>query len=82
MNQNHPSLGSFPFGQKIVWQPNPEWINASNLAAFMQIYGIKNFDQLLHQSTTDIEWFWEAVLKDLDIQFFKQDIMIKCLVNQ
>lgn len=27
---------TFPFGQEIVWQPNPDWIESANLTAFMR----------------------------------------------
>jgi acetyl-CoA synthetase len=27
----------FPFGQKTVWQPNPEWVEQSNLKKFMDL---------------------------------------------
>jgi hypothetical protein len=31
---------TFPFGQKIVWEPNPDWISASNLQRFMDRHHI------------------------------------------
>ncbi len=60
---------TFPFGQQIAWQPNPEWMAASNLQTFMDRHGIADYDALLARSTADIAWFWDAVLADLDIQF-------------
>lgn len=60
---------TFPFRQKIAWQPNPEWMAASNLQTFMDRHGIPNYDALMARSTGDIAWFWDAVLADLDIQF-------------
>ena len=62
---------TFPFGQQIVWQPNPEWIAQSNLQTFMDRHGIPSYDALLERSITDLEWFWDAVLEDLDIQFYR-----------
>jgi acetyl-CoA synthetase len=62
---------SFPFEQTIVWQPNPQWIKNSNLNKFMADYKFKNYDQLFSQSVDDIAWFWDAVIKDMDIQFYK-----------
>ena len=62
---------TFPFGQAIVWQPNQEWIAASNLRRFMDVHQIADYDALLHRSTSDIAWFWDAVLADLDVQFYK-----------
>ncbi len=60
---------TFPFGQTIAWQPNPEWMAASNLQSFMDRHDIADYDALMARSTGDIVWFWDAVLADLDIQF-------------
>ena len=35
----------------------------------MDQHGIKNFPELVARSTDDIEWFWNAVMEDLDIRF-------------
>ena len=37
----------------------------------MEQHGLATFDELLQRSTTDLEWFWNAVLKFLDIQFYE-----------
>ena len=34
-------------------------------------YNIKNYDELIKKSTDDIEWFWDAVIKDLNIEFYQ-----------
>jgi acetyl-CoA synthetase len=62
---------SFDFGGEIVWRPTPELIAQSRLKQFMDQYELATFDDLLRNSTTDLEWFWDAVLKFLDIQFYK-----------
>ncbi len=61
---------TFPFDQPIVWEPNPQWIADSNLQAFMDRHGIASYEELLRRSTADLDWFWRAVLDDLDIQFY------------
>lgn len=63
------STNTFPFGQEIAWQPNPEWIEQSNLQRFMDRHDIDSYDALLTRSVEDIGWFWNAVLEDLDIRF-------------
>ncbi|HWP85207.1 MAG TPA: AMP-binding protein [Terriglobia bacterium] len=35
----------------------------------MKAHGIASFEELLRRSTEDLEWFWEAVLRDLGIRF-------------
>lgn len=62
---------TFPFGQDIAWQPRASWIAESNLQRFMDRHAIENYDALIQRSTEDIAWFWDAVLQDLDIQFYK-----------
>ena len=37
----------------------------------MRQHGIKDFDELMSRSTTDVAWFTDAVLKYLDIQFYE-----------
>ena len=62
---------SFPFGQEIAWRPNPEWIEQSNLKKFMDKHKLSNYDELMRKSVEEIDWFWEAVFQDLDIQFYQ-----------
>ena len=56
---------SFPFDQKIVWQPDPAMIKDTNLAKFMQTHNIASYDLLMKRSIDDISWFWDAVFRDL-----------------
>ncbi len=55
---------TFPFGQQIAWQPNLDWMAASNLQTFMDRHAIADYDALLTRSTRDIAWFRDAVLAD------------------
>ncbi len=61
----------FEFGGDIVWRPTPEQIAYSNLQKFLNTHNLPDFDALMQKSTTDIEWFWNTVLKELDIQFYE-----------
>lgn len=60
----------FTFGGEIVWRPSPAQIEHANLTTFMRAYGINDFDELMQRSTHDVEWFTDAVLKTLGIQFY------------
>lgn len=62
---------TFPFNQKIVWQPDPEQISQTNLKLFMDRHGIPDLKTLQERSVADIAWFWDNVLTDLDIRFSK-----------
>jgi acetyl-CoA synthetase len=61
----------FTFGGDIVWRPTPEYIEHANLTTFMRVHEIKDFDELMQRSTSDVAWFTDAVLKFLDIQFYE-----------
>src|ERR1051325_3562423 len=65
------TMEKFEFGGEIVWRPTPELIAQSNLKRFMDRHGIGSFDELMQRSTTDIAWFWEAVMRELDIRFYQ-----------
>ena len=64
-------MSEFQFGGKFVWHPTPELIAQSNLQRFVNKHGLGSYDELMQRSTTDIAWFWDTVLRDLDIQFYK-----------
>src|SRR3989442_5099078 len=59
------------FTGEIVWRPTAKWIARSNLRRFMDAHGIAALNELQRRSTSDIGWFWDAVLRDLGIQFSK-----------
>src|SRR6266568_4202365 len=62
----------------IFRQPMPELIAQSNLQRFIDKHQLGSYDELMRRSTTDIAWFWDTVLRDLDIQFYKP---YSCVVN-
>jgi len=62
-------MPAFSVSGKIVWEPSAELIAESNLTAFMKAHDLRSLDELQHRSTTDLPWFWNAVLEDLKIQF-------------
>ena len=61
---------TFPFGQAIVWQPDPAWLASSNLRAFMDRHGISGYEALHARARGDIAWFWDAAIADLGIEFY------------
>jgi len=64
-------VSEFQFGGEFVWHPTPELIAQSNLQRFIDKHQLGSYDELMRRSTTDIAWFWDTVLRDLDIQFFR-----------
>ena len=61
----------FTFGGDIVWRPTQAHIERAHLTAFMRQHGITNFEVLMKRSTEEVEWFADAVLKYLDIEFYE-----------
>ena len=64
-------MDKFEFGGEIVWQPTPLYTERSRLKHFMQQHGIATLDELMRRSTTDLDWFWNAVMQDLRIEFYQ-----------
>ena len=64
-------MSEFQFGGEFVWHPTPELIAQSNLQQFIEKHGLGSYDELMRRSTTDIAWFWDTILRDLDVQFYK-----------
>ena len=56
----------------VIWEPSPEVIERSRLKRFMDRHGIETFDELLRRADEDIEWFWDAAIKDLDVAFYRE----------
>lgn len=59
------------FGGPIVWKPNKDYLENARLTEFMRLHQIADFNALMQRSTNNVAWFTDAVLKFLDIQFYK-----------
>ena len=55
---------------RYAWEPTPEYIEDANVTRLMRAHGIDDFHELVRRSQDDIEWFWDAAIKDLGIEFF------------
>jgi len=55
----------------VAWRPTADYIDRSRLKAFIDRHGLRDYNDLLARSTTDLEWFWRAVLDDLGIEFYE-----------
>jgi acetyl-CoA synthetase len=53
----------------VVWRPDADLLHDSNVARFMTAEGIETFPELVARSIDEPEWFWDAVVKFLDIRF-------------
>lgn len=69
------SATTVPVGQdsgsaEIVWRPTEQYLRRSRLLRFMREQGIASFAELLTRAADDPAWFWDATVKDLDLQFY------------
>src|SRR5258708_5922929 len=56
---------------EVIWEPPADVIAKSRLKRFMDRHDIATFEELLRRADSDIEWFWDAAIKDIDIAFFR-----------
>ena len=54
-----------------AWEPTAEHIANANITRLMRRLQIDDYRQLVQRSQADIGWFWDAVVNDLGIAFFK-----------
>jgi acetyl-CoA synthetase len=54
---------------EVAWRPTPEYVENANVTRLMRAHGIDSIDELRRRSVEDIGWFWDAVVKDLPIEF-------------
>src|SRR5713226_2961035 len=55
----------------VIWEPSPDVIAKSRLKGFMDQHWIDTFPELLRRADEDIEGFWDAAIKDIDIAFYR-----------
>jgi len=58
--------------KEIIWEPYGEYLEKSNIKRFMDKHGIKNYEELIRRSNNDIEWFWNAMMEDCNVEWFRK----------
>jgi acetyl-CoA synthetase len=66
MNPTAPPVST---NDTVRWIPTPEVASRSNIAQFMLQQGISSPAELLRKSQQDRSWFWDAMVKHLNIDF-------------
>lgn len=61
----------FEYGGEIVWRPTAEYVDGAHLTEFMRRHDIADFAELMRRSNADVEWFTDAVLRYLGIEFYE-----------
>ena len=58
-------------GDDYIWEPTAETLEHARATAFMRAHGIADWRELIRRSQDDVEWFWDAAVRFLDLEFFK-----------
>ena len=56
---------------QIVWNPTEEQLKRSRLLRFIREHGIANYEAFLGRSMDDPNWYWDAVVKHLGIEWYR-----------
>lgn len=54
---------------KFLWQPSGDYLRGSRVGQFMECHGIQSWQELIRRSTLDTDWFWDAALEHLGIEW-------------
>jgi acetyl-CoA synthetase len=46
-------------------------VERANVTRLMRAHGIATEVELIERSTSDVEWFWDAAIRDLGLEFFE-----------
>jgi len=66
-----PRLERQPWESGFAWQPDETHWTRSRLLRFMEAQGIGDLDELRRRAAADLSWFWDAVIRDLDLEFYE-----------
>lgn len=56
---------------EIAWTPSKQTLEQSVLGRFIAEQGLSGYSELYNRSIEDPEWFWDAALKQLGIEWYK-----------
>ena len=57
---------------EIIWQPTEDFLQNSNVSRLMRRIQINDPKELIHRSASDPEWFWETILDDMKIEWYRK----------
>lgn len=57
---------------EVVHEPDDAFVESTNIYAFMQEYGIDDYEELIQRTTSDVEWFWDELPDYLDIEWYEE----------
>src|SRR5436309_15927101 len=53
----------------LAWEPTPEYVERANVTRLMRAHGIESIGELRRRSVEDVEWYWDAAVRDLGLEF-------------
>src|SRR5919201_4681246 len=53
----------------LAWKPTAEYVERANVTRLMRAHGINDIEELRRRSVEDVGWYWDAVVKDLGLEF-------------
>ncbi|MEF8757010.1 MAG: AMP-binding protein [Halobacteriales archaeon] len=65
---------------RVVHEPDPEFVESTNVREFMETFDIDDYDELIARTTTEIEaeprsgvdWFWDTLPEYLGVEFYEE----------
>src|SRR5919199_910057 len=54
---------------ELAWEPTPEYVERANVTRLMRAHDIATIGELRRRSVEDVEWYWDAAVKDLGLEF-------------
>ena len=54
---------------EVIWRPTPEIIERARITRLMRSLGVTSLAELQQRSIEDPEWYWNGVVKDLDLRW-------------
>lgn len=52
-----------------IWNPSTDYVENANVTRLARANGLSGLPELRARSVEDVAWFWDAVVKDLDLPF-------------
>ena len=56
---------------KVIWRPNEDFLNNSNVARLMKKNGLSGYRELIDWSVADISRFWKTALEDMGVDWYR-----------
>src|SRR5262249_11566796 len=55
----------------IIWRPTPDVVERARLTRLMRATGVSSLAELQRRSVEHAEWYWPAVVRDLDLRWMR-----------